>query len=790
MKNLALLPLFAASLAAQQQSPAVKIPREPSVGVEKSHEALPVKNGVPTTTGLPVPAETPRTPRQRTVDPRVAEAAHALRDPFADPDFVAFDEPGDGSVWAAGGNYKVAFDAGAWRFHGQPDAAATSLQPITFRLAGATVGGAALDLGEARRSYVGRHVEYDRGSVVETIDVAGRSVEQAFVFAKLPQRGELLLDVAVTTALAGESGADGVVFSGPFDRVHYTSAVAIDANGARVAAPTTFADGRIHIRVPAEFVASAVLPLRIDPQVSSVVVTTSTNDVGDPDVAWNESSGNWFVTWMRYFGGSDWDCYAQRLSLGASMALVGPVITIDFTGTAWQRPKIANLAAYDRLMVVCQTNDQTNPVMIQGRILDNAGGLLTGQFVVQSSGVDEVHPDIGGDVGGAPTYFTIVWEHNFSTTDHDIYARQVTFDGTLRGTSPIFVQTNTSNQSWPSISKSDGAAPYASQRYTIIYEQTFSATDEDIYGSMLTWDGVFVPVGGQNTFLIDFSGFSDTFPQASSPTLETPAGLRSILCVYERNTNGGDIQATCINQAGNFQASANINVLENNPTRLAWPQFRPSVDSDGFRFVVGYHEVFNNNPTINDLDTRITTVTRSGFSLLAGEAGVTLGFSGNREFNIQVASRYSGSGVYGAAINTVNDRDGISGGGFAIDAYAYHATPTGSFDFRVTGCGTLSIFASGNPVPGDTINFSQSFQPFLSGFVLGSAVNTPIGICPGCTLGVDGFLSIGSTYSFTVPFNVSVVGAGFSAQGFVFQPTGAPCIDQIQLSDTIDVTIG
>ena len=36
----------------------------------------------------------------------------------------------------------------------------------------------------------------------------------------------------------------------------------------------------------------------------------------------------------------------------------------------------------------------------------------------------------------------------------------------------------------------------------------------------------------------------------------------------------------------------------------------------------------------------------------------------------------------------------------------------------------------------------------------------------------------------------AMVGVQFSAQGFVFQPAGAPCIGQIQLSDTIDVTIG
>jgi hypothetical protein len=440
-------------------------------------------------------------------------------------------------------------------------------------------------------------------------------------------------------------------------------------------------------------------------------------------------------------------------------------------------------------MVACQVHIGTNPWKVAGRIMSNQGPVNTNQFDVYSSSVDDYHCDIGGDPGGAPTYFTVVWEHAFSATDHDIYARQVTNTGTLRGTSPIFVQTNTTNQTWPSVSKSDGGLPYATQRFTIVYQQTFSASDQDIYGAMLTWDGVFVPVGTSNTFVIDASGLNDVFPQASSPALPDPSGSRSILVVYERtNSNGGDIAATCIDQTGAHRASGNISVLEGDATRLPWPQHNPSVDCDGMRFVVGYHEVYAGNTTVNDLDTRVSLVALTGPALLVEEAGVTLGFSTNREFNIQVATVYGGSGLASVRANTTNDRDNASSG-FAIDCYSYDSGPQGRFDTRSTACGVLGITHSGTPVTGNTISFALTPSPYLSGFVVGAPTSVPIAPCPGCTLGVNGNVVSGLNWSLAIPNNPDFIGWQFAVQGFVFSGLGGPCLGSIRVSDTIDVTV-
>src|SRR5690606_15673628 len=206
------------------------------------------------------------------------------------------------------------------------------------------------------------------------------------------------------------------------------------------------------------------------------------------------------------------------------------------------------------------------------------------------------------------------------------------------------------NQSWPSISKSAGASPYALQRYTIVYQQTFSATDEDIYGSMLTWDGTFVQVGGSNTFLVNGSIFSHHYPQASPPTIVDSHGHRQIAAVFESpSSNAGDIIINTFDETGSVIGGANVSMVENDPNRLAWPQHRPCVDTDGLRFAVGYDENYNSGA---DLDTRATLLSPLGSGFLVTEPAATLAFSGAPEFNMQMASVYATSGSFDRLFGT------------------------------------------------------------------------------------------------------------------------------------------
>ncbi|HLQ36606.1 MAG TPA: hypothetical protein VK348_02305, partial [Planctomycetota bacterium] len=351
MKILASVVVLGCGLAAQGP-PA--LPILPSTGrQEKITEYVPPKNGQLETPVTVPPADTVA-PARHLPNKAITDAGmHAIQAALDDPAFLAFDQPeANGPLWAKGANFKASFDNQGWQFIGQPQATAPTLQPIHFRLAGAQAGDKPLAIATAVPSRKDHRVEWQHGTVLESLDVTSHGVEQTFTFAQLPNRDELVIDLAVATDLAAENNEQGILFRGDYDQVTYSPAVAIDANGDRVAAATTFADGHITIRVPASFVAHAALPLRVDPWVTAIQVTSGTTDLADPDIAWDQTGFVWAIVFAKYFGGGDWDCYVQRVVDGNPMGLIGGPVTIDFTTNAWQRPRIADLQLYSTFMVV------------------------------------------------------------------------------------------------------------------------------------------------------------------------------------------------------------------------------------------------------------------------------------------------------------------------------------------------------------------------------------------------------------------------------------------------------
>jgi hypothetical protein len=658
---------------------------------------------------------------------------------------------------------------------------------VTFRLDTARVGGVELALTagpEAQR--MGNHVHLRRGAVVETLELRLHEIEQTFTFSDLPHRGELVLGIHLDTELVGQQFGDGLRFTSAWMDVGYSGAVAIDADGNRIAAPTRLVDGRIEIRVPAEFLATASLPLVIDPLISSGIAVTGPNDVGNPDLVFAPGSNEWHVVYQRSAGAGNWDCYVRRMD--ANFAPLGTPIPIDITSSSWTRPRIAHLQGSSVSMVVCQLQSGTNPVKVSGRIINNAGTLTTSQFDIAALARDSLVPDIGGDPypGIGAGYFTVVWEYAYATTDHDIYARQVTNAGVLRGTGPIFVQTNTSYQSNPTISKSDGAGNYLTQRHAIVYQQQAPALDWDVYGAFLSWDGLFLPVGGLNNFPIDTSIASNVLPSVSSPTLPLASGERHFLCVYESVwSNSGDIEMTAFTSGGTVLARDNLVDIEGALLRLGWPQRFPSVDCDGTRFAVGYHENYNNSAT--DLDARITTVSVGSGELFAMDS-TAAGLTGSPEFAVQIASRQSSSGNQDAGYASVNDRD--TGSTFVIEGDRYDSNPTGLAFVRPTACGGgVSITSSGDPLPGNTVTLNLTSTAPIAGFVIGSESSQTLPGC-SCVVGVTSFVSlIGSILPIVVPADANFIGARLSIQGWMLGSLGSSCLADIHLSDTIDILV-
>lgn len=779
MKSLPFLLLSTATLLGQQPQSEQRVPREPSRGDVQKTTPAPEAPTAPATT-LQVPTE--QTSAIKPVSPALMQAIAAA----TAVDEVRFDRPtADGALWALGSDYKASFMGDRWSYIARPTAAADHLQPLTFHLASARVAGKELSLaagGEATLD--GNRVHLQHGSVRETLELEPKRIEQTFTFANLPQRGELVLAIDLATELVGQQDGAGLRFVSDWLDVRYTGAIAIDADGDRIAADTRLVDGHVEIRVPAEFVAAASMPLVIDPVVSGGTVTTGTADVGNPDVVYVPTTGEWIATYQQSYAAGDWDCWVQRMD--ANMQPTGTRIAIDYTSNNFYRPRIAHLRYYGQSLVVGEVRNSGGTAKVVGRIVDNALGFTTAQFDVATSSVDETVPDVGADSYNGSGYFTVVWEHAYSGTDHDVYARQVTSAGTLRGTSPTFVDTSTYYEANPTISKSDGGPSGANQLYAVAYQRQKTNLDQDIRGALLSWDGVLQLVNGANNFPIDSSSASySTRPHVSSPSL-LDNGNRVFLCVYENAwSNAGDIEMSAFDQNGTVLANGNVVQAEGSLLRLGWPQSFASVDCDGTRFAVAYHENWNNSTT--DLDARVTTVSYGSGQLFAMDSAA-LAATGAPEFAVQIASRYSSSASQDQGFATVNDKD--SSGTYLIEGDRYDANPTGLALVRSTSCGGgVYMTETGDPLPGNSLAFQLTNTAPIAGFSLGGYNSASLPGCP-CIVGTSSFLNTVGTYlPINIPANRDIIGATLSVQGWMLGAPGTSCLFDIHLSDTIDITV-
>ncbi|MCB9876610.1 MAG: hypothetical protein H6835_03320 [Planctomycetes bacterium] len=779
MKTLSFL-VLTTSLLAQAPAPVQRTPREPSIGD--------TTKAAPTAADAQSPVDVPQLPPQQTADQKRPLPEHLRRAiEAAVPQTVLFDRANDdGRLWALGADYKAVFAADTWSFIARPDADAEQLEPLQFALTAARVGGGALPIAaHGDLQHDGERVHLQHGAVRETIELLLGGAEQSFTFTALPRRGELVLEIAVRGALQGGDAEQGLRFSSQHTDVRYSDAVAIDANGATVPAATEWRGDHIEIRVPAEFVATAALPLVVDPLISSGTVTSGTADVGNPDLVFVPATNEWLVTYQKLYAPGDWDCWVQRMN--ASFQPVGAPTAIDFTSNSFFRPRVAHLRFYGVSMVVGELRFGSIPVKIVGRIVDNAAATTTAQFDISSAtAVSSYVPDVGADCYGGAGYFTVVWEHAYSSTDHDIYARQVTNTGTLRGTGPIYVQASGAYESNPSISKSDGGQSFGDQRYAIVYQRQAPNLDWDILGAMLSWDGVLQLFNGTYSFPIETSISSTVLPNVSAPTLSAPNGERYFLCVYESVwSNAGDIEMAAFDLDGNVMVRNNLVWLEQSPLRLGWPQHFPSVACDGTRFAVAYHENWNNSAT--DLDVRIATVAYGNGQLFAMDSAAAAA-TGAPEFAAQIASRYASSGLQDQGHATVNDYD--NAGTFRIDGGVYTSAPTGQVLQRATACGGgVTINWSGNMVPGGSLLLSLASSAPIAGFAIGGANSASLPGC-GCIVGVDPWLTtVGGFQPIDVPASPLFVGVQLSAQGWMFGAPGTSCLFDIHLSDTLDLTV-
>ena len=145
-----------------------------------------------------------------------------------------FDRPNERDLWALGGNWKASFDATGCTFVPFCGENAPINFPLRVELLRASVGGEVLALQPGAPTVTDGTVRSERGGCTEHYATTLDQVEQSFVFSTLPKRGELVVDVALHSAMTAAATEHGVRFSNEHGGLDYRDAFAIDARGERI----------------------------------------------------------------------------------------------------------------------------------------------------------------------------------------------------------------------------------------------------------------------------------------------------------------------------------------------------------------------------------------------------------------------------------------------------------------------------------------------------------------------------------------------------------------------------
>jgi hypothetical protein len=724
------------------------------------------------------------------VDPgRVREAVRDLPLPP-----LSMDQPEpDGPVWARGRDYKARFDATGWQFSCRTNAEVPAV-PVHFAAVGCSIAGVPLPCEPAVPVQDGNWITYEHGAVRQLLEAREAGIEQIFVIDRLPGRGALQLSLAVKSELQAEDLGEGVRFTGPQQAVHYGEAVAIDADGRRCAAPTAWRSGRIEIDVPAAFVATARLPLLIDPLVAAVpfASTSAANVYTDGhDIVWDASSQRYVVVYEIVFSDGDHDVFAYRLDADFNF-LSG--IVIDTSTAMWERPRVAYLAYGAQCLCVAQVGSGPGSTTrtIRARAFNN--GAVGSAFDIEVPGVpghlpgDKRSPDVCGDSNPVgPTFYTVVWE-NQTAAGIDIHMKQVAQTNALVNAAPTQLTASIAIERTPSISKSYGPAPVAAQFAVVAWESRLpGSTHSDIRQIVLSPTGAIL-VGET---VVDGSGNNDVRPAVSSPSLGLPAApvgqqQRRVMIAWERRNGGApDIVARVVDPlTGTGSIATNLTALDTPLAAQGAIQEHAEVDCDGYLFTVVFHEVAP--AATGSLDVRASTFQLDPNGALALESTAVVQNSARVERAPYIASRYSSSGVpdtrHGLFWIVTGASPQLWGGNYVSSDAA------GGFTIYPSGCGALSISAFGSTRIGESFTVASGAASGLPGFVFGNPFSLYLPQCPNCEIGVDGVLVGGSTLALQIPPLLSLLGVVVSTQAFTFDASG-PCLGNLTLSATIDAEL-
>lgn len=568
--------------------------------------------------------------------------------------FPLHDVAADGTQWVRGRTYKASFGTDGATYVPQLGRRAPRNFPVAFDVGSVTVGGDAIAFERAApATRAGSLVSFERGSFVEQYVIAAESIEQRFVFDALPSRGEVVVSIDVTSELAGRGDAGGGFrFENDLGGMSYGRAFALDASGAKIGIESRLAAGRIELVVPASFVATAQLPLVIDPYAGTFAVDTDSGSDWQADVAYDASTNSFAVVYENIYSDTDHDVYIRKYV----DQVFQDVATIDFTTEDWRNPKVANNNISNQFFVVAQAG----PVgvrVIKGRPVSASAFTVGTSVTISGSEVgDKLNPDIGGDPAStAPTYYCVVWQRLDSGGDNDIHARIVTASSTFPGTTIFLANSTTLDDEFPSISKTNGKPPFSTQEWNVVWQHATNDTNDDIQGARILWDGTVT----ETPFFVASTTENERAPTAA-PCLDDTGIGRPWLAAY---TITGDVRLRVFS---NTTALATDDLLGSSFNTLG----QPTLATDGRKWPFAHTSSFGLFPNI-DVDLHGGTLNYVNGQLSYAESLVLASSDTVSETRPEIASTHTATLTNEWRNYVVYD--GYNGADYDVRAVVYDA---------------------------------------------------------------------------------------------------------------------
>lgn len=264
---------------------------------------------------------------------------------------------GEYGVWASGDDYKVSFHDG-FTFFPLVGSESGNL-PWRWKTTKIAVGEEPIaDVSRVECSHGDWRYEYRFPGITEAYDVLPNAVEQTFVLSRRPVgTGDLTIEGAITTSLVAapvSAAVQELVFvdAGGKPRVRYGKAMAIAADGTSVPVTTQFDGARVRLVVPGGWLATAAMPVVVDPLTAAITLSTAPSGADAQQASihrQDETARNTVVAFVRQFAAGDFDVFA--VSCMADMSSPLPWMNDLTANWSSMTPDVTFVAGVDRWVV-------------------------------------------------------------------------------------------------------------------------------------------------------------------------------------------------------------------------------------------------------------------------------------------------------------------------------------------------------------------------------------------------------------------------------------------------------